>query len=145
MSKNKVSLDYKVFEKYAEELQKLGGDLKEATTQVLQNTHDMVTADIDRAMKKHNKTGRTSRSILRHSTVQWEGEIASIDVGFDIANGGLPSVFLMYGTPRHAPGHPGTEADKELYDAIYGAKIKRRRREMTEAVMQRAIKKRLGG
>ena len=145
MTRNKVSLDYKVFEKYAEDLLKFKDDLRDVANQVLQNSHDMVTADLDRAMKKHNKTGRTSRSILRHSTVQWEGTIATIDVGFDIANGGLASIYLMYGTPRHPPGHPGTQADKELYDAIYGAKFKRKRREMTELTLQRAIKRRLGG
>ena len=50
----------------------------------------------------------------------------------------MPSIFLMYGTPRHAPGnqyggpvrpgaqeHPGTKADKELYDAIYGSKTQK--------------------
>lgn len=145
MSKNKMTVDFKVFEKYAEDLDRLGGDIKGAATQVLQNSHDMVTADLERAMKKHRKTGRTERTLLTHSRVDWAGNLGSIDTGFDIANGGLASVFLMYGTPRHAPGHPGTEADQELYDAIYGAKARRRMKEMTETVMARAIKKRLGG
>lgn len=145
MSKNKVTLDFKVFEKYAEEFDNLGGDIKAAATQVLQNGHDMVTPDIERVMKKHTKTGRTERAILTDSKVEWTGNIGSIGVGFDIAHGGLASVFLMYGTPRHEPGHPGTEADQDLYDAIYGSKVKREMKQMTETVMKRAIKKRLGG
>lgn len=145
MTKNKITFESKVFEKYAEELENLGGDLKEAAEQILQDGHDMVTANVERAMKKHNKSGDTDRSILRHSKVKWEGNIGSIDVGFDIANKGLPSIFLMHGTPKHAPGHPGTEKDQALYDAVYGAKIKRQMKEITEKVMQRAIQKRLGG
>lgn len=145
MSRNKLSLDFKGFAEYAEQLDKIGGDIQEAATQVLQNAHDMVTADIERAMKKHNKSGDTDRSILRHAKVEWTGTLGSVDVGFDISNGGLPSIFLMYGTPKHAPGHPGTEADQALYNAVYGKATARKMKEMYAKTMERAIKRRLGG
>lgn len=144
MSKNKITIDFKVFEKYAEELDKLGGDLRAVTEDILQESHDIVTTETERAMQKHNKSGKTERSILRNEKVKWEGNIASINVGFDIANGGLPSIFLMYGTPRHEPNHPGTEKDQALYDAIYGTKIKRRLKQLADWKLQDAIQRRLG-
>lgn len=144
MSKNKITVDFKIFEKYAEQLDKLGGDLKNTAEEILQDSHDMVTANVEREMKKHNKSGKTDRAILRNSKVVWQGNIGSIDVGFDIANGGLPSIFLMYGTPRHEPNHPGTEKDQALYDAIYGSKTKRQIRQMMEWKLQDAIQEKLG-
>ena len=141
----KVTADFKAISDYAERLEKLGGSIEEVVTQMLQNAHDITTADIEREMKKHNKTGDTDRSILRNSKVEWSGTVASIDIGFDINNGGLPSIFLMYGTPKHEPGHPGTERDQALYDAIYGKSALRKRAEMVKAIMDREIKKRMGG
>lgn len=141
----KITADFKAISEYAERLEKLGGNIEEVVTQMLQNAHDMTTADIEREMTKHNKTGDTDRSILRNSKVEWSGTVASIDVGFDINNGGLPSIFLMYGTPKHEPGHPGTAKDQALYDAIYGNSTVRKRREMMKTTMDRAIKKRMGG
>lgn len=142
---NKVTMDFKVFEKYAEQFDRLGGDVQAAATQVLQNAHDMITPEVQRVMMKHNKTHKTERAILRNSRVEWSGNLGSIGIGFDLANGGFASIYLMYGTPRHAPGHPGTNADQELYDAIYGSRTRSQMKQMTEKVMQRAIQKRLGG
>ena len=144
-SKNKLGLDYKALSDYAEKLEKIGGDVKVVVTEILQKAHDMVTEDVEREMQKHNKTGETSRSILRDARVEWTGTVGSIDVGFDIANGGIASIFLMYGTPRHEPGHPGTEADKALYDAVYGRSKNKKIKNMMEETMEKAIERRLKG
>lgn len=143
MRKNKLTLDFKALADYAEKLDKIGGDIKAVTTKILENAHAIVTEDIEREMQKHNKTGETSRSILRDARVEWEGTIGSINVGFDIANGGLPSIFLMYGTPRHEPGHPGTDADKALYDAIYGRSKDKKIKKMIDETMEKEIERRM--
>lgn len=140
-----ISVENKIFAEYAERLDKLGGDIKGVVDKILQDAHATVTSEVEAAMMKHNKSGDTSKSILRDSKVQWTGTTASIRVGFDISNGGLPSIFLMYGTPKHEPGHPGTDADKALYDAIYGKRQARNLREMSIKAMEEAIKKRMGG
>jgi hypothetical protein len=36
-----------------------------------------------------------------------------VSVGFDISHGGLPTIFMMYGTPSYMK-------NQLLYDAIYG-------------------------
>lgn len=135
---NKISLDFKVFAEYAEKLDAIGGDIQSAADQVLQNAQKMVTANIERDMKSHKRTGRTQRSILSNAKVEWSGPIASVDIGFDIKNGGLPSIFLMYGTPR-------MEKDQQLYDHIYGKAVAREMKKMTEKTMERIIKRRMGG
>lgn len=138
MAKNKLRLDFKGFEEYAARLDELGGDLKATTEKALKESHAFVTPKIKAAMTKHNKSGDTSRAILDKSAVVWSGAVASIDVGFDIQNGGMPSIFLMYGTPRVKP-------DRDLYNAIYGNKTKKDIKELQQEIFSAAITKAMEG
>ena len=145
MSRMKISINFKGFEEYAEKLEGLGGDLRAAVDEALTESYEYVTRNLEADMKKHYLTGETERSILRDSKVEWNGNIGEIKVGFDIKNRGLPSVFLMYGTPRHAPGHPGTTADKQLYDDVYGSSTKRKISKIQKDIFEKALRRRMGG
>ncbi len=138
MARNKFQLEFKGFEELAKRLEELGGDLRETTEKALQNTHAHITPKLHADMAKHHRTGITERNIVDDAKVEWSGDIASIKVGFNIAKGGLASIFLMYGTPRHKP-------DKQLYDDIYGNATKKEVAELQEKTFSRAISKRLGG
>lgn len=138
MAKNKLRLEFKGFEEYAARLDELGGDLKATTEKALKESHALVTPKIKAAMTKHNRTGGTSRAILDNSAVVWDGSVASIDVGFNIQSGGMPSIYLMYGTPRVKP-------DRELYNAIYGNKTKKEIKELQQEIFSAAIKKAMEG
>lgn len=138
MAKNKLTVDFSNFAEYAEKLDQLGGDLKATAQEALQESKDYVTENLERDMKGHKRSGRTEASIKDESKVVWEGMTASVDVGFDIAHGGLASIFLMYGTPKMAK-------DQKLYNDIYGATTKRKIKEMQEEIFEKAIKKRMGG
>ncbi|MEG2934590.1 MAG: hypothetical protein RR842_13525 [Gordonibacter sp.] len=89
----------------------------------LVETHQVVTEQVDKAQasSRYNLvpgvSGATSGAVYRDMTVDCSGTTASSGVGWSIADGGLPSVFLMYGTPSIAP-------DRNLYNAIYGGKTK---------------------
>lgn len=149
MARNKLTLEFKAFEEYAERLDELGGDLVAVTEKALQNSRDHVTPKIRAAMRKHHRTGTTEEGIADDAVVHWYGSVAEIKVGFTFPSG-FPSVFLMYGTPRHGPvgkkgGHPGTDEDKELYDTIYGNKTKKEIAKLQEKTFARAIKKVMGG
>lgn len=138
MARNKLRLEFKGFEEYAARLDELGGDLKATTEKALKESHALVTPKIKAAMTKHNKSGSTSRAILDNSAVVWDGAVASIDVGFDIQNGGMPSIFFMYGTPRIKP-------DADLYNSIYGSKTKKEVKELQQEIFSAAIKKAMEG
>lgn len=86
-----------------------------AIGQALRETHKTVTPKLHAEMQKHNKTGIVERSIVDTPRVTIEGDYITMPIGFDIDNGGLPSIWLMYGTPKQAP-------DKALYEAIFGRK-----------------------
>lgn len=152
--KNKMSIDFSNFAEYAETLDKMGGDLRATTQKALEETHAYITANLKMDIQKHRKTGTAERSLIENAHVEWEGNQASIEVGFDIANGGLPTIFLMYGTPKHEPANQygkgsginsGMDADTQLYNDIYGARTKREVRKIQEEVFAKAIHKRMGG
>lgn len=137
-SKSKIQLHFPGFEEYAEKLDKLGGDLKKVTEKALKESHAYVTPNLHADMEKHNRTGDTDESILDDSKVEWSGTTASIDVGFDIANGGFASIFLMKGTPK-------MDKDQQLFNDIYGSKTKKEIGKIQEEIFAKAIKERMGG
>ena len=144
MAKNKIGLHFSGFEETIATLKKLEGDVKSATEKALVESQAIVAEKARQAMNKHHRTGDTEESIIADKKVEWEGFTASIGVGFDISNGGLASVFLMYGTPKHAPNHPGTEEDKELYDSVYGKKTQKQVGEAQANIFYAAIAERMG-
>lgn len=138
MAKNKMSIDFKGFSDYATKLQELSGDLKATSEKALQNTHDHITPKLHKDMKRHKRTGSTEGSIADNAKVEWQGNVASVDVGFHIRNGGLLSIFLMYGTPRMSK-------DQALYNDIYGSETRKQIKELQKKTFDRAIRKATGG
>ena len=152
----KHGLDFKGISELSEKYEKLGGELRTLATEALEFIPDEINPKLHAAMAKHRKTGKTEATIVQDQKVVWTGLAASIPVGFDIKKGGLPSIFLMYGTPRHAPRNqyggpvrpdaqenPGFAQDKELYNAIYGKKeqdaIKQKQAEIFAAAIARLM------
>ena len=135
--RNRVRIQFGGFEEYAERIDRLNGDLKSIFNEALIESKKLVTPEIKKKMEKHHLTGDTEESIDENFEVDWNGNIGEIKVGFDIKEGGLPSIFLMYGTPRVKP-------DKKLYNSIYGAATKRKISELQKEIFERELR-RLGG
>lgn len=138
MAKNKFGIQFDGFNELMEDLDRLGGDLKNVVEECLKVPNKIITPKLHADMKKHKRSGATEKSIVDNSRVKWEGTTASVDVGFKISNGGLPSIFLMYGTPR-------MKKDTKLYNDIYGSQIKKSIAAEQEKILKNAIQKRLGG
>ena len=130
----KMRLEFTGFEEMAERLDKLGGDLKKTTEKALTETHKLLTPKVEEAFKRHDVkySHATMKSLKKDPKVEWSGSVAAIGVGFKISEGGFPSIFIMYGTPRMQP-------DKKLYNAIYGNKKKVR--ELQERIFAEEIAK----
>ena len=157
--KNKLTIDFDGFDILQKRVTELGGDAKQAAENALVESHKIVTQKVTAAMVKHRESGDTADAIISAPVVKWTGDTAAVDVGFDIMGGGLPSIFLMYGTPRHAvknqygtPKKPGakTEAngvtqDKKLFDAIFGSKVNNKIADRQAAIFAAAIEKKKGG
>lgn len=82
--------------------------------------------------------------------VQVEGTTYYINVGFDVSNGGLASIFLMYGSPKHVItryhgkkkstwNHPGMDADQVLYDLVFGKTTKQEIAKIQKKVFEKRM------
>lgn len=130
----KLRLEFAGFEEMAERLDKLGGDLKKTTEKALIETHNLLTPKVEEAFKRHDVkySHDTMKSLKKDPKVEWNGSTAEIGVGFKISEGGFPSIFIMYGTPRMQP-------DKKVYNSIYGNKKKVK--ELQEGIFAEEIAK----
>lgn len=154
MAKKRFGLEFSAIAELAEKYEKLGGDLQEVTTKALEFIPDKVNPDLSKAISQHRRTGKTAASLARDQKVAWQGTVASIAVGFQLSNGGFPSIFLMYGTARHAPsnqyggpygGSIQTIQDKRLYDAIYGNRTQKAITEEQQKIFADEIAKIING
>lgn len=116
MAKKKNGITLEGFDELIAKLDSLNGNVKRAVTDCLQQSQEVISEKLETDMKKHKRTGDTARAIVKNTPVKWSGTKASVDVGFRFAEG-LPSVFLMYGTPR-------MKKDSKLYADVYGKKTR---------------------
>lgn len=156
MARKKWGIDFSGFTDLSERYLKLGGDLKQVADDCLAFIPQKINPELKAAMSKHQRTGKTIKSLVNNQKPEWQGDKATIKVGFKISDGGLPSIFLMYGTARHTPvnqygtpkraeakENPGIKQDKKLYNAVYGKATQREIATEQEKIFSEAIKKRL--
>lgn len=131
----KLSIDFKGIEDYFKKLESIGEKhAKSAVENALKASSDYVMPNVKKAMPPHERTGKTESSIIKDNQVSWVGNVASIDIGFRIREGGLASIFLMYGTPHMEP-------DKKLYNAIYGTYTAKKVKEIQKKEFEKMIER----
>lgn len=133
----KLQLEFEGFDNAIARLKRLDGDVKTITEKALRETHEIVTRKAEETIRSHKRTGRTESTLQRQANITWQSTVAKVDVGFDIKSGGLPSIFLMYGTPR-------IKKDQKLYNAFFGAQTKKEIIQAQEDIFMSEIR-RLGG
>lgn len=142
MAKRKMSVDFAGVDVFLEQLKALGEDAaKKATENALKATQAYIAKQAEQAMKKHEPpigkygTHTTDKAIIKDYPVEWVQSTASIAVGFDLENGGMPSLYLMHGTELN--GQPHIKEDAELYDAVYGSKTRREVHKLQKAEFEK--------
>lgn len=147
MSRNRLTIDFKGFEEYYEKFDKLNMNTRKITEEALKKSFEVVTPGIQSAISRHRETGETEGSLVKTAKVEWQGTTANVKVGFDISNGGLPSIFLMYGTPKHMGANQygktsavsGVAVDSNLYNSIYGSATRNKVRKAQQQVFDEAL------
>jgi hypothetical protein len=138
MAKRKNGFDTTMLAKYADELESLGGSaaVKRAVEGGMKATKQKVNSQVSTAMQPGNlpaggiySTGATMAKLNTDFTVEWDGNMARLKLGFDLIGDGLASIFLMYGTPKMQPAAGLREALQE------------NPRKISRKEMQAAIKK----
>lgn len=134
-AKSKITLEFPGIKETIERFEKMDLAIGPAVTEALQESYNYVTSHLADQIEQHHRTGKTAESLLKNEKVQVEGTTYFIHVGFDVGNGGLASIFLMYGSPKHVVtryhgkkksswDHPGMDADQVLYDLVFGKATK---------------------
>lgn len=139
-SKKMFSFDYEKMGDLIETIDEAGGNISEVAERTLKAAHAYVTPRLKTEIARHHVSGDTERSLQTSGKVVWDTPLrAHVRIGFRISEGGLPSIFLMQGTPKHGK-HPGIAADKKLKNAAFGAKTMREitaiQREEIERMLQ---------
>ena len=141
-SSRKMSVDFDGVDVFLEQLKALGeGAAQKATENALKATQAYIAKQAEQAMKKHEppigKYGMhtTDKAIIKDYPVEWTQTTASIAVGFDLENGGMPSLYLMHGTELN--GQPHIKEDAGLYDAVYGSKTRREVHKLQKAEFEK--------
>lgn len=146
MSKKKNGFDASVLEKYAERLEEVGGHaaIQRATQAAMITAKIEVNKEIRNSMQPGNlpaggkySHGDTIESLDSTTTVEWDGNIASLRLGFDMTKSGITSILLMYGTPKMRPA-------QGLREAVYGESTRRKVRNAMEESVSKVLE-RLGG
>jgi hypothetical protein len=142
-----MGLQFDGWEETITKLNNLAGDnvTKKAVSEALTKSKEHVNEGIEKAVisgslpaKGKFSTGDTKSSINRDSDVTWQGQTASIKVGFDFKKSGTTSIFLMYGTPKMKPA-------KGLKNAIYGSKARKEIAEIQSEIINKHIKEVMEG
>lgn len=149
MARNKMSVDFSGLDAYVKKLEAIDESaVKRAFDSALLASEQIVKESVVTAMQAHNETGQTVSTAISGKEPEWTQSTGKVPVGFEIGedrrqkDDRLASVFLMYGTKVH--GQPHIAPDKELYNAVYGAEIRRRVRKLQEQAFDKVVR-RLGG
>jgi hypothetical protein len=137
----KMSITFDGFEKLAEDIDEVGGDLHAAVDEALAETQKLVQDNLTSASaiygrkgggKKGYATGEMYRTIIQDLQIDWRGTIAEVKTGFsgEGANlsGFMHSIFVMYGTPR-------MPKNAKVYNAIKGTQTRKQIAEKQEEIM----------
>lgn len=106
---SQFELDTKAFNRILDEIEKVNGRVDRVIESVLSDAAKQIQSDTLEAAQKPNypaggrySGGQTRESIATQTTVDWEGMVASIPVGFDFSKPGAGG-FLISGTPMMPP------------------------------------------
>lgn len=97
----KSKIDFYGTSEFLQKLEKAGGNVEKAIVNALKKSAEKPKQQMLEYMHQHKLSGATMKSFTEE--IKSEGDKIYMKVGFDIKKGGLPAVFLNYGTPRIAP------------------------------------------
>ena len=111
MARNILQLDTSGFEKMIAKLDSVGGNVKQAVADALEQASETISEDTKSAVQKANlpaggkySQGDTEMAIINDARMHWDGSAGWVPVGFDFSKVGAGG-FLITGTPRMAPDY----------------------------------------
>lgn len=135
----RVGITFSGFDDLAYQIDKAGGNLKEAVDFALTETADLVQRKVNQAAlpyqsksAEHPYThGDMFNALRKDDKVRWiTPTVAEVHAGFNLyEKGGWHSIFMMYGTPK-------IDKDQKLYNSIKGTQIQHSIALLQETIMR---------
>ena len=146
----KMSITFNGFETMAAELEKIGGDLKPAVNEALEETQKYIQQQVESAVEPYQDGGQKGyakgdmyKSIITNPKIEWSGSVASVNVGFSKQldwKGFMHSIFVMYGVPAHGKFNRGYHKDAKVYNSIRGIRTKKQIEKIQKEIMEKHLK-----
>lgn len=137
---NRMSMTFEGFNQLIKELEQLNADTKAITDKALEKTFDIVKEKAEKAAQKQNypaegkySHGKTAKSLNTVCKIYWHGTEAEVETGYSISKGGLQSIFMIYGTPKHMKV-------QAMYDAFFSEKTLKEVRNAQREILTDAIR-----
>ena len=142
----KMSIVFKGFDDLITQIDRAGGDMRQAVDEALEKTQEYIASNVESAAavyasggRKGYATGKMYASRIGKQGVKWQGDVAEVNVGFNLeAPGGYHSIFIMYGTPR-------ISKDSAVFNAIKGSATKKEIERIQNEVLEKYLSLVKGG
>ena len=137
---NRLSMQFDGFQTLIKELEQLNADTKAITDKALEKTFEIVTEKAEAAAQPANypqkgkySQGDMLKSLKTTCKIYWHGTEAEVETGYSISKGGLQSIFMIYGTPKHMKV-------QAMYDAFFSEKTLKEVRNAQREILTDAIR-----
>lgn len=137
MARFKIKFDG--FDKMIEAFERREKNLNSTVEKALKETFDIVSPGVESAIRPHRQSGSTEESLIEVPVVEWNGNVASIRIGFDLHEE-VASQFLIYGAKGNPVyGLPDRAPDMKLWNALFGSAVNKRIAEAQRKVFEREL------
>lgn len=137
----KIKIEFDGFDRMIKQLEEMEVAIDPSVEEALKESFKTITPGIEQAIKPHKESGLTESSLEKNPVVEWNGNEASIDVGFRIHKGGIASQFLLYGASASMKGTPYRPPDMKLWNAIFGSETQKKVQKVQEDVFYKELEK----
>ena len=91
----RIKIDFDGFDKMIEEFESMEVALNPVVEKALEASFDIITPKLASLLPPHRVSGATHNSLITSPQVKWNGNEASIKVGFDLKKDITPSLSTL--------------------------------------------------
>lgn len=101
--KSKCKLVIKGHHEILFQIQEMGGNVEKALVKAIETSGKNATTRYKNIIQEHHQSGITEESLIAEPKAVIEGNMITMNTGFDVSNGGAPAIWLDRGTPKQKP------------------------------------------
>lgn len=137
----RLKIEFDGFEKMIKNLEAMEVAVEPVLEKALVASFDVITPKLASRIPAHRVTGATADSLITTPRVEWNGNEATIKVGFDLKKD-ITSQFLLYGAEANAEHKiPKRNPDIAMWNAVHGTDTAKQVEQTQQDVFFRELEK----